>query len=169
MDFVNPRTLNDLDYHRLTGLSETDFNNLFDVIKIKIRNTSCRSAKTCLTLLLIEIRTSMSQSILSTIFGLSRRAVRRAIIHSAKQARPYFADDKNNNASILNSLMPTRNSELLEWLWTEDVMVVDRRFRDSITILEEQGLIPKIPHFLDKGKQHDTESENESRLVSQFK
>jgi len=65
--------------------------------------------------------------------------------------------------------MKERGSLLLEWLWPEDVMVVDRGFRDSITTLEEYGLIPKMPHFLEVGKQHNTMSANESRLVTKIR
>jgi len=82
---------------------------------------------------------------------------------------PYFADGKNNDAKILNSLMKERGSLLLEWLWPEDVMVVDQGFRDSITTLEEYGLIPKMLHFLEVGKQHNTMSANKSRLVTKIR
>lgn len=85
LDFYTPGAFNDLDYRRLIGISEADFSNLFEYIKSKIRNTSARSAKTCLAILLMKLRTGMSKSILSTLFGLSRRAVGKAI-HSARQA-----------------------------------------------------------------------------------
>jgi len=49
---------------------------------------------------------------------------------------------------------------------SEDVLVVDRGFRDVIMILEEYGLIPKMPNFLQQGSQYDTFSANESRLVT---
>jgi len=45
------------------------------------------------------------------------------------------------------------------------VLIVDRGFRDVIMTLEEYGLIPKMPNFL-QGSQHDTLSANESRLVT---
>jgi len=62
----------------------------------------------------------------------------------------YFADknaEKNNVVNILNSMMKKRSSLLLEWLWPENVIVEDRGFCDSITILEEYELIPKMPYF----------------------
>ncbi|XP_033213876.1 uncharacterized protein LOC117170935 [Belonocnema kinseyi] len=60
---------------------------------------------------------------------------------------PYFADGKNNDASILNSLMRQETSPFLEWTEAGDVMVVDRGFRDSIATLEEYGFIPAMPGF----------------------
>ncbi|KYM85734.1 hypothetical protein ALC53_04515 [Atta colombica] len=56
---------------------------------------------------------------------------------------PYFADGKNNDANVLNSLMKERSSLHLELLWPEDV-IVDRKFRDSITTLEEYNNLQKI-------------------------
>jgi len=38
---------------------------------------------------------------------------------------PYFADGKNNDASILNNLIQQRASLLLEWVIPDDVLVVD--------------------------------------------
>jgi len=257
LDFDTPGALNDVDYHRLTGISARDFNNLVTYISDKIRSSSIRSVRTCLALFLIKLRTGMSHSILSSLFGIQRRTIGKSI-HSARKALmedfvpnhlglnhitrddfirlhtrdmaknlfaegkdvailvadgtymyiekssnysfqrrsfsmhkgrplvkpmmivsttgyildvfgPYFADGKNNDANILNSLMKKRGSLLLEWLWPEDVMVVDRGFRDSITTLEEYGLIPKMPHFLEIGKQHNTMSANESRIVTKIR
>lgn len=48
-------------------------------------------------------------------------------------------------------------------------VIVDRGFRDSIITFKEHGLLPKMPHFLDKEKQHDTKSASESRLVTKIR
>jgi len=61
---------------------------------------------------------------------------------------------KDNYVNILNNLIKEKSFLLLEWLWPEDVIVIDQRFHDSITTLEEYELIPKIPHFLKTEKQH---------------
>lgn len=257
LDFSNPGALSDLDYHRLTGISATDFDNLFEYIKGYVRSTSARSARSCLGIFLMKLRTGLSHSILSTLFGVSRRTIGKAItsarqallkdfvpkhlglahltrddfikIHTTDMAKglfsededvviliadgtyiyiekssnytfqrrtfslhkgrplvkpmmfvsstgyilevfgPYFADGKNNDASILNSLITQKTSSLLEWLWPEDILVVDRGFRDSIETLEEYNLIPKMPAFLKKGSQHDALTANESRLVTKIR
>ena len=64
---------------------------------------------------------------------------------------PYFVDGKNNDASILNSLIRQRASPFLQWIMPDEVLVVDRGFRDSISTLEEYGLIPIMPRFLERG------------------
>lgn len=83
---------------------------------------------------------------------------------------PYLADGKNNDAQIMNSLIKQRGSELLEWVQPDDILIVDRGFRDSIETLEEHLLIPKMPRFLDKGShQLDTLDANSSRLVTKIR
>jgi len=85
LDFENPGALSDIDYHRLTGISGANFNNLFSCVKSEIRSTLGRSAHTCIAILLMKLRTELSHSILSTLFDLPRRTIGRAI-HSAKKA-----------------------------------------------------------------------------------
>jgi len=70
LDFENPGALSDIDYHRLTGISGANFDNLFSYVKSKIRSTLARSARTCIAILLMKLRTGLSHSILSTLFGL---------------------------------------------------------------------------------------------------
>jgi len=82
---------------------------------------------------------------------------------------PYFADGKNNDANILNSLVQQASSRLLQWIESKDVLVVDRGFRDVISTLEDYRLIPKMPNLLNKGSQYDTISANESRLVTSIR
>lgn len=57
-------------------------------------------------------------------------------------------------------------NSLRAWLKKDDVLVVDRGFRDCIDYLEEMDIIAKMPHFLENQKQHSTEEANESRLVT---
>ncbi|KMQ84353.1 hypothetical protein RF55_17906 [Lasius niger] len=78
---------------------------------------------------------------------------------------PYFADGKNNDASILTSIMRSDANRLRSWLQPNDVFVVDRGFRDCLEMLEDLGLITKMPHFLREGSQHTTSEANESRLI----
>ena len=55
LDFDEPGALNDEDHRRLPGISINNFNHLFNQINNKIRDTKNRSARTCLTLLLIKL------------------------------------------------------------------------------------------------------------------
>lgn len=80
---------------------------------------------------------------------------------------PYFADSKNNDAAILNHAIAKNVDTIRQWVKEEDVMVVDRGFRDSLQVLEDLGIKAQMPSFLKKGdKQLSTEDANSSRLVS---
>jgi len=82
---LNRGASDDLDYYRLTGTSSANFDQLFSCISSEIRNTSARSARTCLAILLVKLRTGLSHSILSTLFIMSKRAIGKAI-HSVRIA-----------------------------------------------------------------------------------
>ena len=72
---------------------------------------------------------------------------------------PYFADSKNNDASILNQIINNNVEEIKQW--------VDRGFRDSLQLLQDLGIQTEIRAFLNKGdKQMTTEEANTSRLVT---
>lgn len=47
----------------------------------------------------------------------------------------------------------------------DDIIVVDRGFRDCLQLLEDIGLIYKIPSFINMQKQLPTEEANSTRLV----
>ncbi|XP_061170898.1 uncharacterized protein LOC133180371 [Saccostrea echinata] len=56
-----------------------------------------------------------------------------------------------------------------DWLHQEDVLVVDRGFRDSINFLDSLGIRCQMPAFLPKSqKQHTTDEANTSRLVTKI-
>ena len=44
---------------------------------------------------------------------------------------PYFADQRNNDASTLTHMMTKNVENVKEWIQEDDVFVVDRGFRDS--------------------------------------
>ncbi|XP_062589596.1 uncharacterized protein LOC134251226 isoform X2 [Saccostrea cucullata] len=81
---------------------------------------------------------------------------------------PYIA--KNNDAAILNHIMKTNKEDVLQWVEENDVFIVDRGFRDSLTLLEDLGLLSAMPAFMKKGeKQMSTEDANTSRLVTKIR
>jgi hypothetical protein len=78
---------------------------------------------------------------------------------------PYLA--RNNDAAILNHIMRTNREDVLDWVEEDDVFIVDRGFRDSMTYLEELGIKAVMPAFMKKGeKQMSTQDANTSRLVT---
>ncbi|XP_060085720.1 uncharacterized protein LOC132565127 [Ylistrum balloti] len=82
---------------------------------------------------------------------------------------PYFADSKNNDASILNQILNSNIQEIKEWIQENDVFVVDRGFRDSMDLLQQLGIQTEMPSFSKQRKQHTTGESNASRLVTKIR
>lgn len=73
----------------------------------------------------------------------------------------------NNDASITNSMFADTANSLKQILQPGDCVLVDRGFRDSMTVLEEAELIAKMPCLMEKAsKQHDCLHANQSRIVT---
>ncbi|CAG7718816.1 unnamed protein product [Allacma fusca] len=78
---------------------------------------------------------------------------------------PYFADGKNNDASILRNEFEKDMTSLKEWMQDGDVIIADRGYRDSLEYLRALGIKPYSPAFLLRGqKQHTTYDANMSRI-----
>lgn len=72
---------------------------------------------------------------------------------------PYLT--RNNDATILQHIM-----NVLKWDKTDDILIIDRGFGDSVTYLKELGIQAIMPAFMKKGeKQMSTQDANTSRLV----
>ncbi|CAC5369106.1 unnamed protein product [Mytilus coruscus] len=83
---------------------------------------------------------------------------------------PYFSDNKNNDAKIIIHALSNNAETMKSWLNEDDVMIVDRGFRDSLNFLNELGIKTEMPKFLKKGeKQHDVEDSNSSRLTTKIR
>ncbi|CAC5410204.1 unnamed protein product [Mytilus coruscus] len=64
----------------------------------------------------------------------------------------------------------TDNEQIKSWLQKDDVVIVDRGFRDSIDLLEELEIQTEMPSFLKKGQsQFTTEESNTSRLITKIR
>ena len=255
MSFDSLDSYSDEDLLNMTGLNKEQFVDLYQYIQPHIRNTPARTSLTTLGLFLFKMKSGLSNKFLSTLFGISKASVRRAI-HSVRQVLmlkfvpsnlgfshvsredvlhkhtralaqsllaendgqailvldgtyiyinksnnfqfqrrsysvhkgrplvkpmiivsttgyyvsvlgPYFADAKNNNASILNHIMNNNIEEIKDWVKPSDIFVVDRGFRDSVALLKDLGIQAEIPAFMKRGeKQMSTEEANTSRLVT---
>ncbi|XP_062568569.1 uncharacterized protein LOC134230745 [Saccostrea cucullata] len=83
---------------------------------------------------------------------------------------PYLADGKNSDANILKHIIGTDTQEIKTWLQEDDIMIVDRGFRDSAGVLENLGIHMEMPSFLQKGqRQHSTEDANSSRMITKIR
>lgn len=83
---------------------------------------------------------------------------------------PYLADGQNSDAKIFNHIIGTDTEEIKTWLQEDDILIVDRGFRDSAGVLADLGIQMEMPSFLQKGhKQHKTEDANSSRLITKIR
>lgn len=83
---------------------------------------------------------------------------------------PYLADSKNNDASIINSWLFENKEGILEWLRDDDVIVIDRGFRDAVDSMKMLGFQPVMPNFLKGGrKQLTVEDANRTRCITKVR
>jgi hypothetical protein len=83
---------------------------------------------------------------------------------------PFFADGRNNDASILRNILDTNTDGIRDWLLEGDIFILDRGFRDVIGSLENDGFEIQSPSFLPKTeKQLPTYDANHSRLVTKIR
>lgn len=80
---------------------------------------------------------------------------------------PYLSNGKNNDASIIKHIITSNTGNIMEFLKDDDVLIVDRGFRDDIPFLNELGFKTHMPAFLQKSvKQHSTNEENMTRFLT---
>lgn len=83
---------------------------------------------------------------------------------------PYFADSKNNDASIIKHIVSNNVEEIKSWMQANDIFVVDRGFRDSATFLQDFDIKSEMPAFMSRGeKQMKCEDANASRLITKVR
>lgn len=79
---------------------------------------------------------------------------------------PYFSDGQNNDAAMLRNEFDN-DEDINDWFQRGDIIIVDRGYRDVIPLLEESGLICRMPPLLEAGEhQLSTEDANESRIIT---
>ncbi|CAF2004019.1 unnamed protein product [Rotaria magnacalcarata] len=79
---------------------------------------------------------------------------------------PFFTDSKNNDAAILKHCMLNNEQQVLSWLRDNDVLVLDRGFRDTVNTLNRLGLKVAMPDFLHNQQQLPADEANRTRLVT---
>ncbi|XP_024884657.1 uncharacterized protein LOC112462835 [Temnothorax curvispinosus] len=80
---------------------------------------------------------------------------------------PYFSDSRNNDAEILRHDFETDGNALKEWFQRNDIVLVDRGYRDAIPLLQLLGIQYEMPALLGAGqRQLTTEDANASRIVT---
>lgn len=83
---------------------------------------------------------------------------------------PYYSDGKNNDAQILKHIIQNDIEEFKQWVCENDVIIVDRGFRDSVELLHEIGVRTEMPSFVKKGEsQLPVEESNTTRLITKIR
>lgn len=65
--------------------------------------------------------------------------------------------------------MFTNEQDIVNWLWPDDILIVDRGFRDSISSIKSLGYDVVMPSFLNRRKQFTTYEANENRLITKIR
>lgn len=106
IDFDND-FLDDSDYLSLTGITAADFKDVCSHA-INIRNNKNRTSRTCVALLLVKLRSGMSNRLLSTLFNIGKSSVRRALASARQELSIHFTPkylgfNHISRASIINN------------------------------------------------------------------
>lgn len=77
---------------------------------------------------------------------------------------PCLANGSNNDSSIITHIIKSNWGNFMDFMKDDDILVVDRGFRDALDFLNDCGFITEMPPFLNKSmKQHTTLEANLSR------
>lgn len=80
---------------------------------------------------------------------------------------PYFSDSANNDAQILIHEFQRDGDSLRNWFQNDDIVLVDRGYRDAIPFLQLLGIDSKMPALIPPGhRQLSTEDANETRIIT---
>lgn len=82
---------------------------------------------------------------------------------------PFLADGRNNDASIAKHIFVNNKQNILNWLNEDDIIVVDRGFRDAVNTIRRFGFNVEMPDFLDGKKQLPAKQANHSRCVTKVR
>lgn len=61
---------------------------------------------------------------------------------------PYLTNGSNNDSSIITHIIKSNCGNLMDFMKDDDILVVDRGFRDALDFLNDCGFIIEIPPFL---------------------
>ncbi|CAF1290209.1 unnamed protein product [Rotaria sordida] len=189
-NFDDPRSLTEDEYRLLTSLSKDDFNEFVkDVSSSGIRNSSNRSIRTAIGIYLCKIRLGLSNRFLACMFQLPDKKTVSRIIDNARQAIlnsfvPYnLGFGHITRQDVINHHTTTIARELMcggasntaiiiidgTYIHIQrDILVVDRGFRDSISVMQALGLDVAMPPFLDGKRQFSSDEANQSRCITKI-
>ncbi|KYN19756.1 hypothetical protein ALC57_07909 [Trachymyrmex cornetzi] len=179
------------DFGCFSPVTKEQFQDLFTYCdRVPCENGYRYVSKKDLLMFLCKLRQGLSDEFLKAIFQYpSRQATSLAVAtsysfhkgrHLLKPALivapdgyileiqgPYFSDASNNDAALLQNEFNNEAARMNEWFRENDIIIVDRGYRDIMDLLTRLGITCKMPAFLQTGeRQLSTEDGNESRLVT---
>ena len=84
--------------------------------------------------------------------------------------RPFYSDFHNTDASILKHVMLSNYEAILSWVQDNDIMILDRGFRDSLGLLKAFGIDAAMPSFLGREReQFNVYDANPSRFIAKLR
>ena len=82
---------------------------------------------------------------------------------------PFYSDFYNNDASILKHVMLNNYEDILSLVQVNDIMILGRGFRDSLSILKALGIDAAMPSFLGRSRrQFNVYDANRSRFITKL-
>lgn len=83
---------------------------------------------------------------------------------------PYFSDSRNNDAAMLRNEFDNDMERMHAWFQEEDILLLDRGYRDAKELLNQLGITWKMPALLERyQRQLSTEQANDSRLITKVR
>ncbi|CAF4204039.1 unnamed protein product [Rotaria sp. Silwood2] len=83
---------------------------------------------------------------------------------------PFLTDAINNDASIIKHCLFENKGGMLNWALDDDVMILDRGFRNAINSMKMIGLQAAMPDFLTGGnKQFDAAQANRTSCITKVR
>ncbi|CAF3126185.1 unnamed protein product [Rotaria sp. Silwood2] len=191
LDFTNTLSLSDDEYKIFTSLSKNDFDDLISqVSRIDMRDSNNRSIRTAIAILLCKLRLGLSNRALASPFQLQNELTISKAIKSARSALMSTFVPLNlgfnhisrreiieqHTSGIARDLMCDGKSDkaiiVVDGTYVyiqDDVIVVDRDFRDAFSTIEGFGFDVASPPFLNGRRQFTTNEANESRCVTKVR
>ncbi|KYN50167.1 hypothetical protein ALC62_01022 [Cyphomyrmex costatus] len=186
--FLLPALLLDEEFECFSPITKDQFRELFTYCDRVPREGGYRYVtKKHLLMFLCKMRQGLSDDFVCAMFQYSSRQATSLAIATARQSLmqlkpvlivapdgwilhiqgPYFSDHSNNDAAILRNEFDHDAQRMRRWIQEDDIMIVDRGYRDAIPLFEQLGITWEMPALLNRNeRQLSTEDANESRLVT---
>ncbi|CAF4721656.1 unnamed protein product, partial [Rotaria magnacalcarata] len=171
-NFDDPTSLNEEAYKTIVGLTKDQFNDLIGTVS-SMSNSNTRSIRAAVAIFLAKMRLSLSNRLLAILFHIENK---RNVSHIISQdgyilcvMGPFLSDYKNNDASIFKHCVYNNEQDILNWLHDNDVLILDRGFRDTVRAMKQFGFQVAMPSFLNGRKQFSLEEANLNRCITKVR